>query len=53
MWKRVLGLAAQFWRIAENTESNTAEPKELRQELREMACEADHADFVQCGRQTA
>jgi hypothetical protein len=30
------GFGGQFWRIAEDTERNTAAIKELRQELREM-----------------
>ena len=36
MWKRLLALAAKFWRIAEDVEHNKKEIAELRQEVHRM-----------------
>ena len=36
MWKQVLQVAARFWKVAEETQRNSTEIRELRQELNDM-----------------
>jgi hypothetical protein len=36
MWKRILSLAARFWRIADDVEQNKTDIAELRQEMHRM-----------------
>ena len=36
MWKQVLQVATRFWKVAEETQRNSTEIRELRQELNDM-----------------
>ena len=45
MWKQLLQVATRFWKVAEETQRNSAEIRELRQEVNEMGKILDRVSY--------